>query len=147
MDAVLKQKVGKRFANKFRPVVGAEGSRLPVLLPQWLDGRQKGAEGVCDGGGRFVLQEYRPPKVGLAIHDEEAVNRPSGRGQHSTGEIAVQKLERLGRPPRRGPRDTPTNSLRRRAFGAKYERSRHPYSHLFLSLAQVALIRETEADV
>ena len=146
-DAVLNQKAGKRFVDKFRPVVGAEGSRLPVLLPQWLDGRQKGAEGVGNGVGGFVFQEYRPPQVGVAIHDEEAVNRPSGRGRHSTGEIAVQKLERLGRPPRRGPGDTSTNSLRRRAFGARYERSRHPYSHLFRSLAQVALMRVTEADV
>ena len=135
------------FVNKFRPVVGAEGSRLPVLLPQWLDCRQKGAEGVGDGVGGFVLQEYRPPQVGVAIHDEEALNRPSGRDRHSTGEIAVQKLERLGRPPRRGPRDTPTNSPRRRVFGARYERSRHPYSHLFRSLAQVSLMRVTEADV
>ena len=143
----MNQKVGKRFVNKFRPVVGAEGSRLPVLLPQWLDGRQKGAEGSGDGVGGFVLQEYRPPQVGVTIHDEEAVNRPSGRGGHSTGDIAVQKLERLGRPLRCGPRDTPTNSLRRRAFGARYGRSCHPYSHLFRSLAQVALIRVTEADV
>ena len=73
-DAVLNQKVGKRFVNKLRPVVGAEGSRLPVLLPQWLDGRLKGAEGVGDGVGGFVSQEYRPPQVGVAIHDEEAVN-------------------------------------------------------------------------
>ena len=40
-DAVLSQQVGKRFVNKFRPVVGAEGSRLPVFLPQRLDGCQK----------------------------------------------------------------------------------------------------------
>ena len=146
-DAVLNQKVGKRFVDKFRPVIGAEGSRLPVLLPQWLGGRRKGAEGVGDGVGGFVPQEYRPPQVGVATHDEEAVNRLSGKGRHSTGEIAVQKLGRLGRPPRRRPRDTPTNSLRRRAFGARYERSRHPYSHLFRSLAQVALMRVTEADV
>ena len=108
---------------------------------------KKDAEGVGDGVGGFVLKEYRPPQVGVAIHDEEAVNRPSGRGRHSTGEIAVQKLERPGRPPRRGPRDTPTNSFRRRAFGARYERSRQPYSHLFRCLAQVALMRVTEAGV
>ena len=75
-DAVLNQKVGKRFVNKVRPVVGVEGSRLPVLFPQWLDGRQEGAEGVGDGVGGFVLQEYRPPQVGVAIHDEEAVSDP-----------------------------------------------------------------------
>ena len=84
-DAVLNQKIGKRFVNKLRPVVGAEGSRLPVLLPQWLDGRQKGAEGVDDGVGGFVLQEYRPPQVGLATRDEGAINRPFGKGRHSTG--------------------------------------------------------------
>ena len=131
MDAVLSQQVGKRFVNTFRPVVGAEGSRLPALLPQRLYGRQNDAKGVTDGVGGFVLREDRPPQVGVAIHDKEE----------------VQKLERPGRPPRRGPRDTPTNSLRRRAFGAGYERSRQPYSHLFRSLAQVALMRVTEAGV
>ena len=60
-DTLLSQKVGKRFVNKFRPVVGEEGSRFPVLLPQWLDDHQKGAEGVGDSVGGFVLQEYRPP--------------------------------------------------------------------------------------
>ena len=55
---------------------------------------RKTAEGVGDGVGGFVLQEYRPPQVGVAAHDEEAMNRPSDRGRHSTGEIAVQKLER-----------------------------------------------------
>ena len=143
----LASRLAKGFVNKSRPVVGAEGSRLPVLLPQWLDGRQKGAEGVGDGVGGFALQEYRPSRVGVAVHDEKAVNRPSGRGRHSTGEIAVQKLERPGHPPRRGLRDTPTTSLRRRAFGARYERSRQPYFHLFRSFAQVALMRVTEAGV
>ena len=57
-----------------------------------------------------VLQEYRSPQVEVAVHNEKAVNRPSGRGRHSAGEIAVQKLERPGRPPRRGPRNTPYES-------------------------------------
>ena len=74
---MLSQQLGKRFVNKLHPVVSAEGYRLFVLLPQRLDGRQKDAEGVGDGVGRFVLQEYRPPQVGVAVHDEEAVNRPS----------------------------------------------------------------------
>ena len=58
---MLSQQVGKRFVSEFRPVVGAEGSRLPLLLPQRLDGRKKDAQGVGDGVGGFVLQEYRPP--------------------------------------------------------------------------------------
>ena len=62
-DAVLNQKVGKRFVNKLRTVVGAEGSRLPELLRQWLDGRQKGAEGVGDGVGRFILRNIGHPKL------------------------------------------------------------------------------------
>ena len=75
---MLSQQVSKRFVDEFRPVVCAEGSRLPVLLPQRLDGHQKDAEGVGDGVGGFVLQEGRPPQVGVAVHDEKAVNRPSG---------------------------------------------------------------------
>ena len=146
-DAVLNQQVSERFVDEFRPVVCAEGSQLPVLLLHRLDGRQKDAEGVGDGVGGFVLQEDRPLRVGVEVEDEEAINQPSGRGRHSTGEIAIEKLERLGRPPRRAPRNTPTNPLRRRAFGARYERSRQPYSHLFRSLAQVALMSVTEAGV
>ena len=146
-DAVLSQQVSKRVVDEFRPVVCAEGSRLPVLLPQRLDDRQEDAEGVGDGVGGFVLQEDRPPQVGVAVYDEEAINQPSGRGRHSTGEITVKKLKRPGRPPRCGPRNTPTNSLRRHAFGAMYERSRQLYSNLFRSLAQVALMRVTEASV
>ena len=48
-----------------------------MLLPEWVDGGQKGAEGVGDGVGGFVLQEYRPPHVGVAIHDEEVVTPPA----------------------------------------------------------------------
>ena len=61
-DAVLSQEVSKRV-----------GSRLPVLLPQRLDGRQEDAKDVGHGVGGFVPQEDRPPQVGVAVHDEEAI--------------------------------------------------------------------------
>ena len=70
---MLSQQVGERFVNKFRPVVGAEGSRFPVLLLRRLDDRKKDAEGVGDGGGEFVLQEDRPPQVGVAVHDKRSI--------------------------------------------------------------------------